>query len=49
MAWFWTALYTLTLRTVFRLPFRQTEGLIGSIIDQLGLSLRVPDHGAICS
>jgi hypothetical protein len=37
-------LTALTLRTVFRLAFRQTEGLIGSMIDLLGLSLRVPDH-----
>ncbi len=29
---------------MFRLAFRQTEGLIGSIIGLLGLSLRVPDH-----
>src|SRR4051794_16771709 len=34
----------LTLRAVFRLAFRQTEGLIGSIIGLLGLTLRVPDH-----
>src|SRR5215207_3672704 len=37
-------LTALTLRAVFRLAFRQTEGLIGSIIGLLGLSLRVPDH-----
>jgi len=29
---------------VFHLPFRQAEGLIGSVIGLLGLSLRVPDH-----
>jgi hypothetical protein len=34
----------LTLRTVFGLAYRQTEGLIGSIIGLLGLALRVPDH-----
>jgi hypothetical protein len=34
----------LTLRTVFRLALRQTEGLIGSIIRLLGLDLPVPDH-----
>ncbi len=34
----------LTLRTVFRLALRQTEGLIGSIITLLGLDLTVPDH-----
>jgi hypothetical protein len=34
-------LTALTLRAVFRLAFRQTEGLIGSIISLLGLTLRV--------
>ncbi|MGI4793471.1 MAG: IS5 family transposase [Janthinobacterium lividum] len=34
----------LTLRTVFHLALRQTEGLIGSIITLLGLDLAVPDH-----
>jgi len=34
----------LTLRAVFRLALRQTEGLIGSIIGLLGLTLAVPDH-----
>ena len=34
----------LTLRAVFRPALRQTEGLIGSIIALLGLSLAVPDH-----
>ena len=37
-------LTTLTLRAVFRLAYRQAEGLIGSIVGLLGLSLRVPDH-----
>ncbi len=37
----------LTLRAVFRLPLRQTEGLIGSIIGLLGLELRVPDHSTL--
>ena len=34
----------LTLRAVFRLACRQAEGLLGSVIGLLGLSLRVPDH-----
>ena len=34
----------LTLRSVFRLALRQTEGMIGSIIALLGLDLAVPDH-----
>jgi hypothetical protein len=29
---------------VFRLAYRQAEGLIGSIVDLLGLTLRVSDH-----
>src|SRR3954469_5110334 len=37
-------LTALTLRAVFRLACRQTEGLIGSVIGLLGLTLRVPDH-----
>ncbi len=37
-------LTALTLRAVFRLAYRQAEGLIGSIVDLLGLALRVPDH-----
>jgi hypothetical protein len=34
----------LTLRAVFRLALRQTEGLIASILRLLGLDLAVPDH-----
>ena len=37
-------LTALTLRAVFRLALRQTEGLIGSVIGLLGLDLSVPDH-----
>src|SRR3954466_4158821 len=33
-----------TLRAVFRLAYRQTEGLIGSLMRLLGLDLPVPDH-----
>ena len=40
-------LTALTLRTVFRLALRQTEGLIGSIIGLLGLALAVPDHSTL--
>jgi hypothetical protein len=32
------------LRLAFGRPWRQTEGLLGSIIDLLGLELAVPDH-----
>jgi hypothetical protein len=37
----------LTLRAVFRLALRQTEGLIGSILRLLGLDLAVPDHSTL--
>jgi hypothetical protein len=40
-------LTALTLRAVFRLAYRQTEGLIGSVIGLLGLTLRVPDHSTL--
>src|SRR4051794_18766324 len=38
---------TLTLRAVFRLALRQTEGLISSIPQLLGLDLAVPDHSTL--
>src|SRR3954447_23943344 len=38
----------LTLKAVFRLAHRQTEGLIGSVIGLLGLGLAVPDHTTLC-
>jgi hypothetical protein len=37
-------LTALTLRAVFRLAYRQTEGLIGSLMHLLDLDLPVPDH-----
>jgi hypothetical protein len=37
----------LTLRAVFRLALRQTEGLIRSILQLLGLDLAVPDHSTL--
>ena len=41
-------LTALTLRAVFHLALRQTEGLIGSVIQLLGLALAVPDHSTLC-
>ena len=41
-------LTALTLRAVFRLAYRQTEGLIGSLMRLLGLDLAVPDHTTLC-
>ena len=40
-------LTALTLRAVFRLALRQTEGLIGSIIELLDLSLAVPTFSTL--
>src|SRR4051795_8279041 len=37
----------LTLRAVFRLALRQTEGLISSILHLLGLDLAAPDHSTL--
>ncbi len=37
----------LTMRAVFRLALRQTEGLIASILALLGLDLAVPDHSTL--
>jgi hypothetical protein len=37
----------LTLRAVFHLALRQTEGLIGSILQLLGLELQVPDFSTL--
>src|SRR3954453_13308653 len=37
----------LTLRAGFRLALRQTEGLIGSVLQLLGLDLPVPDHSTL--
>jgi hypothetical protein len=37
----------LTLRAVFHLPLRQTEGLIGSVLQLLGVDLPVPDFSTL--
>jgi hypothetical protein len=37
----------LTMRMVFGLALRQTEGLIGSVIELLGLDLAVPDYSTL--
>ncbi len=34
----------LTLRLLFRLPLRQTEGFLGSILKLMGVTLPCPDH-----
>ncbi|KAA0578720.1 IS5 family transposase [Azospirillum sp. Sh1] len=37
----------LTVRALFRLPLRQTKGLVGSILHLLGVDLAVPDHSTL--
>ncbi|MFT4543436.1 MAG: hypothetical protein ACI841_003950 [Planctomycetota bacterium] len=36
-----------TLRLVFRLPLRQAEGFLRSLLDMMDLSLEAPDHTTI--
>ena len=44
-----TAITTaLTLREVFRLPLRQTEGFLASILGKLAPLLKAPDHSTLC-
>lgn len=38
----------LTLRALFHLPLRATEGLLKSLIQQLGLGIRCPDYSTLC-
>ncbi len=38
------SLTALTLRSVFQLPLRQTEGFVASLIGMMGLHLETPDH-----
>jgi len=37
-------LTALTLRVVFHLPLRQTEGFLDSLLSWMGLNLKAPDH-----
>jgi hypothetical protein len=38
---------SLILRTVFHQPLRQTEGLVGSLLELMRLDLPVPDHSTL--
>lgn len=38
----------LALRAVYRLPYRQTEGLCQSIMNMLGAEVSVPDYTTLC-
>jgi hypothetical protein len=43
-----TAIETgLALRLVFHQPLRQTEGLLRSIVDVLGVDINMPDHPTV--
>ena len=37
----------LTLRVVFHLPLRQTEGFLDSLLSLMGLDLKAPDHSTL--
>ena len=37
----------LMIRQVFKLPLRQTEGFMGSVVDMMGLELSIPDYSCI--
>ena len=39
---------TLTLRGVYHLPLRGTQGLLASLLDLMGLELRTPDYTTLC-
>ncbi|CAM5595993.1 IS5 family transposase ISBam3 [Aquamicrobium terrae] len=41
-------LASLSLRAVFRLPLRQTEGLLLSLKQLLGLTIRIQDYSTLC-
>lgn len=38
----------LTIRKLFRLPYRQTEGFMRSFLERLNLTLGVPDYSTLC-
>ena len=38
---------SLILRAVFHQPLRQTEGLVSSLLELMGLDLPVPDHSTL--
>ena len=38
----------LTLRVVFHLPLRQTEGFLDSLLSLMGLEVEAPDHTTLC-
>lgn len=38
----------LTLRAVFRLPLRQTQGFVESLLEMAGFDLKAPDYSTLC-
>lgn len=41
-------LCALTMRQLFRLPLRATEGMLGSLADLMKLCVRIPDYTTLC-
>ena len=39
--------WMLTMRVLFGLPLRQTQGFIQSLLDLMGLALAVPDYSTL--
>lgn len=40
--------FCLTMKNLFKLGFRQTEGFVRSIVELMGLELKVPDYTLLC-
>lgn len=38
----------LTIKAVFKLPYRATEGFIKNLVDRLSLAIKVPDYTSLC-
>lgn len=38
----------LSLKVIFQLPLRATEGLLGSLVELMGLPIQVPDYTTLC-
>jgi len=41
-------LCALSLKVIFQLPLRATQGLLGSLVELMGLEIQVPDYTTIC-
>ena len=36
------------MKVIFQLPLRATQGLLGSLVELMGLEIQVPDYTTIC-